>query len=113
MLYAGVATFRGTGCTSTNPAYDFSKLPTQVRFRFGFQTPTSYRNCQNPDNAPAQPFSGEEQQRGVQIKANTTVFAQATLHTDHVFWVGCSTTRRPTSTLSPPAPRRMAAELTS
>lgn len=86
VLYAGVATFRGTGCTSTNPTYDFSKLPTQVRFRFGFQTPTSYRNCQNPDNAPAQPFSGEEQQRGVQIKANTTVFAQATLHTDHVFW---------------------------
>lgn len=86
VLYAGVATFRGTGCTSTNPAYDFSKLPTQVRFRFGFKSPTRYINCQNPDNAPAQPFSGEEQQRGVQIKANTTVFAQATLHTDHVFW---------------------------
>lgn len=86
VLYAGVATFRGSGCTSTNPAYDWSKLPTQVRFRFGFKSPTSYINCQNPDNAPAQPFSGEEQQRGVQVKSNTTVFAQATLHPDHVFW---------------------------
>lgn len=86
VLYAGTATWRGSGCTSTNPAYDFSKLPTKVRFRFGFKSPTTYKNCQNPDNAPAQPFANEEFQRGVQIKSNTTVLAQATLHSDHVFW---------------------------
>lgn len=86
VLYVGTATWRGGTCTSTNPAYDWGKLPTTVKFRFGFKSPTTYKNCQNPDNAPAQPFANEEFQRGVQIKANTTIFAQATLHTDHVFW---------------------------
>jgi len=86
MLYVGTATWRGGTCTSTNPAYDWSKLPTRVKFRFGFTSPTTYKNCQNPDNAPAQPFANEEYQRGVQIKSNATTIAQATMHTDHVFW---------------------------
>lgn len=86
VLYVGKATWRGGTCTSTNPTYDWSKLPTQVKFRFGFKSPTTYKNCQNPDNAPAQPFANEEFQRGLQVKANATAIAQMTMHTDHVFW---------------------------
>jgi len=86
VMYIGTATWKGTSCTSTNPAYDFSMLPKVVKFRFGFRSPTSYINCQNPDTAPAQPFAGEEYQRGIQAKENATTTAQATVHTDHPFW---------------------------
>jgi|JI9StandDraft_1071089.scaffolds.fasta_scaffold04622_6 hypothetical protein len=88
VMYIGTATWKGTNCTSTNPAYDFSALPKVVKFRFGFRSPTSYVNCQNPDTAPAQPFAGEEYQRGVQAKLNAMTIAQATIHTDHPFWEG-------------------------
>ena len=55
VLYVGTATWKGgSSCTSTNASYDFSKLPTTVSFRLGFATPTTYLNCQNPDNDPAQ-----------------------------------------------------------
>jgi hypothetical protein len=87
VLYVGVATWKGgSACTSTNPAYDFSQLPTVVHFKLGFKTPTTYTNCQNPDNDPAQGLGGEEHQRGVQIKDNQQVTAQVTFHTDHPFW---------------------------
>ena len=86
VLYVGTATFKGTGCTTTNPAYDFTKFPTVVKFKLGFASPTTYVNCQNPDNDPADPFGNEEHQRGVQIKSNATTIAQATVHTDHPFW---------------------------
>src|SRR5205823_3910874 len=87
VLYVGTATWKGGGsCTSTNPGFDFTKLPAQVDFRFGFQSPTSYVNCQNPDNDPARPLGDEEHERGVQIKTNTTTIAQVTVHTDHPFW---------------------------
>jgi hypothetical protein len=86
VLYVGTATWKGTSCTSTDSSFDFSKLPTTVNFRLGFKTPTSYINCQNPDNDPAEPLGDEEHQRGVQVKANQTVTAQVTVHTDHPFW---------------------------
>lgn len=86
VMYVGTATWKGTSCTSTNPAYDFSAYPKVVKFRFGFRSPMTYINCQNPDTAPARPFSGEEYQRGVQVKTNATTIAQATVHTDHPFW---------------------------
>ncbi len=86
VLYVGTATFKGTSCTSTNPAYDFAALPKVVKFKLGFSSPTTYVNCQNPDNDPADPFGNEEHQRGLQIKNNTTTIAQATVHSDHPFW---------------------------
>ncbi len=90
VLYVGTATWQGntTGvsCTSTNPSYDFSKLPTTVNFRFGFSTPTSYINCQNPSNDPAAGIGGEEHERGVQVLSNQTAIVQVTFHTDHPFW---------------------------
>ena len=61
VLYVGTATWHGSNC-STSSSYDFSQLPTQVHFEFGFASPTSYVNCQNPDNDPAKAFASEEHQ---------------------------------------------------
>lgn len=82
----GVATWKGAGCTSTSPSYDFGKLPKALNFKFGYKTPAVYSNCQNPDNDPADPFAGEEHERGVAVKGNTAVTAQLTFHLDHGFW---------------------------
>jgi hypothetical protein len=88
-FFIGTATFRGTSCSSPSgsPPYDFTKLPTVVNFRLGFVSPTTYVNCQNPDNG-ASTFQGttEEFIRGVALKANQTTIAQTTFHTDHPFW---------------------------
>ncbi|HEX3867034.1 MAG TPA: hypothetical protein VHV78_09785, partial [Gemmatimonadaceae bacterium] len=90
VLYVGTATWMGDSagntCTSTNPSFDFSSIPTTVNFRFGFATPTTYVNCQNPDNDPAMGLSGEDHERGVQTKNNQQTIAQVTFHTDHPFW---------------------------
>lgn len=86
VLYVGTATFKGTDCTSSEPGFDFTRLPTTVHFRLGFKSPTTYVNCQNPDNDPADALGDEEHQRGVQVKSNQTVTAQVTVHTDHPFW---------------------------
>ena len=87
VLYVGTATFKGgTSCTSSNPDYQgFEKLPTTVRFRLGFKTPTTYKNCQNSD-LRGKPFDGEEAQHGVQVSARGATVAQITLHVDHPFW---------------------------
>jgi hypothetical protein len=84
VLFVGTATFAGTGCTQSAP-YDFNQLPTVVNFRFGFKSPVTNINCQNPDNGAAT-FEGEESIRGVALKQNATTIAQATFHTDHAFW---------------------------
>ena len=87
VLYVGTATFKGgASCTSPSSTYEFSKLPRVVHFRLGFKSPATYVNCQNPDNDPATAFGGEEHQRGIQVKDNTFVVAQVTVHTDHPFW---------------------------
>jgi hypothetical protein len=91
VLYVGTATWRGNGtggaaCTTTNSSFDFTKLPQVVNFRLGFKTPTTYINCQNPDNDPAKGLGSETHERGVQVVANNTVVAQVTVHTDHPFW---------------------------
>jgi hypothetical protein len=86
VMYVGTATFRGQDCRSSRDGFDFSKVPTLVNFKLGFKSPTSYINCQNPDNDPAQGLGDEEHQRGVQVKDNSTVIAQVTVHTDHPFW---------------------------
>ena len=57
-----------------------------MNFRLCFKSPTTYVNCQNPDNDPARPFEGEEHQRGIALKDGSSVIAQITLHTDHPFW---------------------------
>jgi hypothetical protein len=86
MLYVGTATFKGgTNCRSSDASYDFTTLPTTVRFRFAFKTPAQFINCQNTD-LTGQAFDGEEAQRGIQIREGAETFAQLTFHTDHAFW---------------------------
>ncbi|MBX3205236.1 MAG: hypothetical protein KF764_09210 [Labilithrix sp.] len=85
VLYVGTATFKGVDCLSSDPSYDFSKLPKTVKFRFGFTSPTTYKNCQNSD-LRGKAFDGEEAQRGVQVSEQGGTVAQITLHVDHPFW---------------------------
>lgn len=84
VLYVGTATFKGMACSPADPVFD--ALPKVVDFKLGFKSPTTYQNCQNPDNDPAAPLASEEHQRGVVIKANQPTIAQLTFHTDHAFW---------------------------
>jgi hypothetical protein len=97
VLYVGTATWKGdqggASCiqadSGTATPYDFTAaagFPQQVKFRLGFATPAAYINCQNPDNDPATPFTGEEHQRGIQVKTNASTIAQVTYHTDHPLW---------------------------
>jgi hypothetical protein len=86
VLYVGTATWNGASCTASDPAFDFETLPKVVDFKLGFAAPTTYLNCQNPDNDPAAPLGSDEHQRGVIVKANQAVTAQLTIHTDHPFW---------------------------
>jgi hypothetical protein len=97
VLYVGTATFKGTDCTcpttasATAPcdAATYAGWPAvgqSVPFHLCFKSPTSYVNCQNPDNMGATPLAGEENQRGIYFKKDASVIAQVTVHTDHPFW---------------------------
>ena len=87
VLYVGTATFKGdskfAGCVTD----ETKTFPEVVSFHLCFKSPTSYINCQNPDNDPAQAISdAEEHQRGIAFLSNSSVIGQVTLHTDHPFW---------------------------
>ncbi|MDB5217535.1 MAG: hypothetical protein JWO86_5462 [Myxococcaceae bacterium] len=86
VLYVGTATFKGDKADPACFPPDRQGWPEVVNFRLCFQSPTTYLNCQNPDNDPARPFGGEEHQRGIALKEGSSVIAQITLHTDHPFW---------------------------
>jgi hypothetical protein len=97
VLYVGTATFKGMACTcptssSSTAACDpttYAAWPAvgqSVPFHLCFKSPTSYVNCQNPDNDPAKALSGEEHERGIFFKSNASIVAQVTIHTDHPFW---------------------------
>jgi hypothetical protein len=80
-LYVGTATFKGdTTCKALQPNWS-----TTVNFRLCFKTPTTYINCQNPDNT-GMPFPNEDAQRGIAFDANAAVIAQVTFHAEHPFW---------------------------
>src|SRR5262249_14590727 len=86
VLYVGKATFKGDKTDPSCYPDDRKAFPDTVTFRFCFKTPTTYVNCQNPDNDPASPFEGEEHLRGVAFESSKPIVAQITLHTDHPFW---------------------------
>ncbi len=88
VYYAGTATFNGAlgpiPTCNNDPIY--ATWPKQVKFALCFKSPTSYVNCQNPDNDPAAGLGTEEHERGVAFLANQSVIGQVTVHTDHPFW---------------------------
>jgi len=90
VLYVGVATFKGgtvAGHTDCNSDPTYASWPSTVNFSLCYKSPTSYENCQNPDNDPAGPISpNEEHERGIALKTNGSVIGQVTIHTDHPFW---------------------------
>ncbi len=82
VFYDGVATFKGDASCSGG---DYATWPKSVHFALCFRAPTSYLNCQNPDNQGS-PFPNEEAQRGIALQASHATLAQVTFHTDHPFW---------------------------
>jgi len=91
VFYVGTATFKGgtvAGYTDCNndDAGVYQTWPQTVNFRLCFKSPTTYINCQNPDNDPAKAFPNEEHQRGIAFKSSQSVIGQVTVHTDHPFW---------------------------
>jgi hypothetical protein len=86
VFYAGTATFKGDKMDASCYPPDRTTFPDVVNFRFCFKTPTTYVNCQNPDNDPAKPFADEEHVRGIAFESSRQVVAQVTIHTDHPFW---------------------------
>ncbi len=93
VLYDGVATFKGDqgpiptcNADDTQSGATYSTWPKTVRFMLCFKSPSSYVNCQNPDNDPAAPLGNEEHQRGIALSPNASTIAQVTVHTDHPFW---------------------------
>jgi hypothetical protein len=85
VLYVGTATFNGDKSNADCYPTDRQSWPDVVDFRLCFKSPTTYANCQNPDNA-GDPFPSEEYERGIAFLTNSSVVAQATIHTDHPFW---------------------------
>jgi len=86
VLYVGTATFKGDKTDVACYPADRQGWPDVVDFRLCFQSPTSYVNCQNPDNDPAGALPGEEHERGIALRTGQSVVAQVTIHTDHPFW---------------------------
>jgi hypothetical protein len=86
VLYAGTATFKGDKSDPSCYPTDHRNWPDTVHFKLCFKSPTTYVNCQNPDNDPATAFPDEESQRGIAFLTNNKVIAQVTFHTDHPFW---------------------------
>jgi hypothetical protein len=88
VYYVGTATFKGDQgpIPTCNADPEYATWPKQITFNLCFKSPTSYINCQNPDNDPATPLVNEEHERGLALLANQSVIAQVTIHTDHPFW---------------------------
>ncbi len=88
VYYSGVATFKGDQgpIPTCNADPEYATWPKTVAFNLCFKSPTSYVNCQNPDNDPATPLPNEEHERGIAFLANQSIIGQVTVHTDHPFW---------------------------
>ena len=95
VLFVGTATFKGSDTTCSAPdapstyyATEYANWPKTgetINFHLCFKSPTSYVNCQNPDNKGT-PLAGEESERGIFFLRDQPVIAQLTVHTDHPFW---------------------------
>jgi hypothetical protein len=91
VLYDGIATFKGDegpipSCANDTSTTQYSTWPKTIHFHLCFKSPTTYINCQNPDNDPAAPLGNEEHERGIALQAYASTIAQLTFHTDHPFW---------------------------
>ena len=88
ILYVGTATFKGDQgpMPTCNDDAVYATWPKTIKFNLCFKSPTTYVNCQNPDNDPATPLANEEHERGIAFLPNQSVIGQVTIHTDHPFW---------------------------
>ena len=74
VLYVGTATFKGgsvAGHEDCNSDPEYATWPKTVKFSLCYKSPSTYENCQNPDNDPAAPISSdEEHERGIALKTS-------------------------------------------
>jgi hypothetical protein len=86
--YIGTATFKGDQgpMPTCNADPEYASWPKTIAFDLCFPSPTTYVNCQNPDNDPAKSLPNEEHERGIAFLSDRSVIAQITVHTDHPFW---------------------------
>jgi hypothetical protein len=88
VFYSGTASWAGgqagsqgfgscSATTTSDGAYDFTKLPSTMTFKLGFSTPTNYVNCID--------YTARSM-RGVQTSPTQSALEQITLHMDHPFW---------------------------
>jgi hypothetical protein len=85
VLYVGTATFKGDKTNKDCYPDSYKSWPDHVSFKLCFKSPTSYSNCQNPDNKGTA-FPNEESQRGIAFLSDKSIIGQITIHTDHPFW---------------------------
>ena len=88
VLYVGTAAFKGDKANSDcyPPQQMMFPFPDVVEFKLCFKSPTTYANCQNPDNDPAKALGSEEHERGIAFESSQQIVAQIMVHTDHPFW---------------------------
>jgi hypothetical protein len=86
VFYAGTATFKGDKTDPNCYPDDRRAFPDEVKFRFCFKSPTTYLNCQNPENDPAKPLGDDKHERGIAFEATKQVVAQITIHVGDPFW---------------------------
>ena len=81
----GKAVFVGTAGYPGDATLDakFKAFPQTVYFSLGWDDHDSAINCNNPDFNLAE---DDPAGRGVQVTPTGAVYAQVTLHTDHIFW---------------------------
>jgi hypothetical protein len=84
--YRGAANWRGTPstCVSTDAGFNFATINLPLTFSFGFRTPTTYFNCQNPQ-LPDSGIGGEPYPRGVIASPNARTTVQLSIRTDQTF----------------------------
>jgi hypothetical protein len=85
-LYRGTATYTGvdpaTMPFSAGIQARFKAMPSTVHFLLGWNDAGSHLDCINPDFGSNEDLAN----RGIQPTSSGPVIAQATLHTDHLFW---------------------------
>ena len=97
MLYVGTATFKGGDLHLPDDGFGDGRCdpPSTVRqagrkavepFHLCFKSPTTYVNCQNPDNDPAMALRGRGARARDRLQDQPSVVGQVTIHTDHPFW---------------------------
>ncbi|HEY2405054.1 MAG TPA: hypothetical protein VGI10_03580, partial [Polyangiaceae bacterium] len=79
VTYMGTATFKGGTVAGHTDCDIYPDWPKTVNFNLCFKSPTTYINCQNPDNMNATPLGTDEYERGIAFQTSGSVIGQVTI----------------------------------